>query len=142
MGGWAGWRRTRGDGVYGSSGGFDYAAREARRELLKEAQDWRLARLARQGPGFRERFARLLRRVGGFWESFRLRGSEDGTGVVVGGVPDLVYLDQESTEGCPTVTEVYLGVGGRVVRKTDLDTGETTDSFVVGGWIGHQRSGS
>lgn len=138
----AGERRTRGDGVYGSYGGFDFAAREARRELLEEARNWRLARLARQGPGFRERFVRVLRRVGGFRKSFRLRGSEGGPGVAVGGAPDLVYLEQKSTEGCATVTEVYLGVGGRVVRKTDLGTGQTTDSFVVGGWIGHQRSGS
>lgn len=128
--------------MYGSYGGFDFAAREARRELLEEAQNWRLARLARQGPGFRERFVRVLRRVGGFWKSLRLRGSEGCPVVAVGGAPDLVYLEHASTEGCATVTEVYLGVGGRVVRKTDLGTGETTDSFVVGGWIGHQRSGS
>lgn len=123
-----------GGGVYGSYGGFDFAAREARRELLEEAQNWRLVRLARPDLAFRERLSRVLWRFVGLWRLVRPQ-DRSGAVVTIGGVPDSVYLERALAEGPGTVVEVYLGGGGRVVRKTDLVTGLSTDSFVVGGRI-------
>jgi hypothetical protein len=118
-------------------GGFEYVAREARRELLEEARNRRLVRLARPDLGFRERLARLARLarpLSGLREMVRPRAA-DGGEVAVGGPPDSVHLEAGPAEGPEVAVEVYLGGGGRVVRRTDLGTGEITDSFVGEGWI-------
>ena len=62
--------------MHGSYGGFEYAAWEARRELLEEARTWRLARLACSSrEGLRERVARL---AAGVWKSLRPEVVGDG----------------------------------------------------------------
>ena len=134
-GGADGGRLARGGGVHGSYGGFEYAAWEARRELLEEAEGWRLARLAR-GPrrSLRERAAPVVRLVVGFLRMLRPRLAEDEEGAV-GGAPDFAYLTGEPFEDPDTAVEVYLGAGGCVVRKTDLRTGATTDAFVADGRV-------
>ncbi len=116
--------------MHGSYGGFDYAAREARRELLEEARKWHLARLARRSrEGLRDRTARLM---AGFWRLIGppvVKGSEKA----VEGTPDFVYLMGETHED--TAVEVYLGGDGCIVRKTDLRTGASTDAFVADGRV-------
>lgn len=120
--------------MHGSYGGFEYAAREARRELLEEARQWRLARLARRrGRSFRERAAW----VGWLWA--RLRGAlapgvDDGE-IPVGGTPGSIYLVRGDGMEADHAVEVYVGDGGQVVRRTDLLTGVSTDSIRVEGWI-------
>ena len=120
--------------MHGPYGGFEYVAREARRELLEEARNRHLARLARPDLGFRERLARLARLLSGLRGMVRPRAVDDGE-VAVGGEPDSVYLEAGSAGGPEVAVEVYLGAGGRVVRRTDLGTGEITDSFAGEGWI-------
>lgn len=117
-------------------GGFEYAAWEARRELLEEARKWRLVRLARPRRSLRDRVAPALRSVAGWWERARSRGSAEGVEVVVGEAPALAYLTLETSEGSGTAVEIYLGAGGCVVRKTDLQTGASTDAFVADGQVG------
>lgn len=115
--------------MHGFDGGFEYAAREARRELLEEAREWRLARLARPKRGLGGRLADLLRVFGGFTRSIRPE-SEEARGFDAGGTPDFVYL----TDGKPgTAVEIYLRAGGCVVRKMNLRTGASTDAFVADG---------
>ena len=120
--------------MHGPYGGFEYVAREARRELLEEARNRHLARLARPDLGFRERLARLARLLSGLRGMVRPRAVDDGE-LAVGGEPDSVYLEAGSAGGPEVAVEVYLGAGGRVVRRTDLGTGEITDSFAGEGWI-------
>ena len=108
-------------------GGFEYVAREARRELLEEARNRRLVRLARPDLGFRERLARLL---SGLRDMVRPRAADDGE-VAVGGEPDAVYVLRESPEEAGITVEVFLGADGCVVRKIDLSTGANTSSFLT-----------
>jgi hypothetical protein len=124
-------RPERGDGVHGFGGGFEYAAWEARRELLEEARAWRLARLARPRRGLGERLATLLRACArlprAVWP-----GARAGEEFVPDGKPDFVYL----ARGEPgTAVEIYLSNGGCVVRKMDLRTGASTDAFVRDGSV-------
>ena len=117
-----------GGGVQGFYGGFEDAAREARGELLREAENRRLVRLARPGRGLRERLAPVVR------FAFRLREGVGSwvvgrRGVPVVGAPDFVYLTSEGS----AAVEVHLSGGGCVVRRTDLLTGASTDAFVADG---------
>ena len=116
-------------------GGFEYAAWEARRELLEEARKWRLVRMVRSRRSLRERVAPAFRLFAGWWERVRPPVAAKGVEVVVGEVPDLAYLTPESSEEPGTAVEVYLGAGGCVVRKTDLRTGASTDAFVADGKV-------
>lgn len=125
MGGW----------VQGFGGGFEHVARERRGELLKEASDRRLLRLARPGRGMRERLAPALRLAAGWLRPVRAGAIVGDEGVAVDGVPDFVYLTPEAPEGTGTAVEVYLGAGGCVVRKTNLRTGTSTDAFVEDGQV-------
>lgn len=120
-------------------GGFEYAAREARRELLEEAERWRLAGLARPDRGFRERVRQMTRFLGSLWRSSRPRVG-DGE-VPVGGTPSSVYLMPGDGKEAGQAVEVYVGGGGRVVRRTDLATGTSSDSFLVDGRVRPWRSG-
>jgi hypothetical protein len=118
--------------VHGSYGGFEYAAWEARREMLEEARKWRLAKLARRSrPGFRERVGRLLAGLRG---SFLPR-TEAQEEIPVGGAPSSIHLERGDGGEAGAVVEEYLGGGGRVVRRTDLLTGASTDSFLVDGRV-------
>lgn len=118
-------------------GGFEYAARERRRELLEEARKRRLARLARPRRDLRARVAPALRLVAGWWQGVRVRrgveGGEVATGVATGEAPVLAYLTLEASGESVTAVEIHLGAGGCVVRKTNLRTGASTDAFVADG---------
>ena len=117
--------------MYGPYGGFEYAARERRRELLEEARRWRLARLARPERGLRERVGRIWR----FLDRLRRPVRAGKAEVSIGGVPSSVYLARGDGGEAGQVVEVYVGDGGRVERRTDLTTGASTDLFLVDGWI-------
>lgn len=119
--------------VQGFGGGFEYVARERRRELLEEAEMRRLARQARPGRRLRERFAPALRLVAAWLRAVRPETVAPDDRHAVGEVPDFAYLTPEASEGAGTVVEFYLGESGCVVRKTDLGTGTSTDAYVSDG---------
>ncbi len=123
-----------GGGVRGLHGGFEYEARERRREFLEEAKNRRLARLARPDLGFRGRVAWVVGFLAGRagWVRWRTTGDRE---VSVGAVPDAVYVLRESPEGAGMTVEVFLGDDGCVVRRIDLRTGANTSSFLTEGRI-------
>ena len=121
-----------GDGLHGFGGGFEYEARERRRELLEEAESRRLARLARPGRGLRGRLAPVLRFFAGLSGAVRRRVARD-PGVVVGEVPDAVYVLRGASGEAGMTVEVFLGDDGCAVRRIDLSTGADTSSFLTEG---------
>lgn len=120
--------------MHGPYGGFEYVARERRRELLEEARNRHLERLARPAKGLRERLAPALRMVAGVLGTVRPRGAQDRE-TAVGGEPDAVYVLRESPEEAGMTVEVFLGDDGCVVRRIDLSTGADTSSFLTEGRV-------
>ena len=116
-------------------GGFEYAARESRRELLQEARERRLARLARSRRSFHELVAPALRFMARRWDKVRSRSRAEGAEIVTGEASALAYVTLEPSEGAETAVEIFLEAGGCVVRKTNLRTGASTDAFVADGKV-------
>lgn len=121
-----------GDGLHGFGGGFEYEARERRRELLEEAENRRLAGLARPGWSLRGRLAWAFGVVAGLLGPLRRRVARDPE-LVVGEVPDAVYVLRGSPGEAGMTVEVFLGDDGCVVRRIDLSTGANTSSFLTEG---------
>ena len=116
-----------GDGLHGWGGGFEYEARERRRELLEEAES---RRLARPGRSLRGRLAPVLRFVAGVLRALRRRRDAEPA---VGEMPDAVYVLRGSPGEAGMTVEVFLGEDGCAVRRIDLSTGASTSSFLTEG---------
>ncbi|HET7481013.1 MAG TPA: hypothetical protein VFJ72_16025 [Rubrobacteraceae bacterium] len=120
--------------MQGSWDGFD-VFRERQRELLRETEGRRFVRDALPRRNWRERLSHISGfLVGIVSKSAHDRRPDEGEDfrVTDSGVPDAVYVIREASGAPCFVVEVFRGRTGRVLRRTDLETGASSYSFLAG----------